>query len=124
MARIVIDRIVPCRAVIPDRNCARFPFEAALIVFKQCGIEQLLQQRHAFLAGLADKIDRKTAVDIEHLLARLRMADDDGMHCARLQILPAQMLAHICLGIKAAFLINMIGGVIGFQPLNGRLQLV
>ncbi len=75
---------MPGRAVIPDRDCPRLPLQAACIARSQSRIEQLLQQRHALLSGLADKVDGEAAIYIKQLAACLRVADDNRMHSAGL----------------------------------------
>ena len=124
VAGIVVDRIVPAGAVVPDRNCARLPLETALIVIGQRGIEQFFEQRQTFLAGLANEVDREAAVHIEHFAARARMADHHRMDGTGFKVLPAQVLTHIGLRIKAVCFVNVIGGVKCLQVFDLVFQLI
>ena len=124
VALIVVQSIVPGRAIVPDRHRARLPSHAAGVVRRQCLGIKASKQRQALLACHADNVHRESAVDVEQLAARDGVADHHRMRRAGFQIVHAQFAAHVGLRIKPVGPVDMIGGVERLQPLDLLLEIV
>src|SRR6266849_9477740 len=80
LAVIVVDREMPGRAVIPQRQRALAPMKAAGEFGPRRVLVEIVEQRTRLLLGPAVKPQREAGVDIERAPTGLRVADDDGMN--------------------------------------------
>src|SRR5438128_1801743 len=80
LALIVIERIMPGRAIVPERNRALLPAEARLEFGARGVLAEVIEQRLALLRGPAFEVRRERRVDVERWTSTLGMADHDGMH--------------------------------------------
>ena len=75
VAVIVVERIVPCRAVVPEGDRARFPAEAVSVLRPgDMGVEPV-EQRLALGVGPAVEAQGKAGIDVQRGPAAYRMAD-------------------------------------------------
>src|SRR2546430_1834959 len=80
LAVIVVDREMPGRAVVPQRQRALAPMKAAGKFGPRRVMVEVIEQRPRFLLGPTVKPQREARIDIERAAPGLRMADDDGMN--------------------------------------------
>ena len=79
VAVVVVDRVVQGAAIVPQRDRARLPAEAAGEFGLCLMLEQVIQQRRAFRLGPALEIGRMGEADIKRLAPGFRMNADDRM---------------------------------------------
>src|ERR1043166_9659942 len=80
LAVVIVERIVPGRPIVPERDRAFLPFEPRL-EFRPCGVlVQVIQKRPALLFGPTFEVRGEVAVDIKRRTSGLGMANDDRMH--------------------------------------------
>src|SRR4029077_861949 len=80
LAVIVVQREMPGRAVVPQRQRALAPAEAAGEFRPRRMPVQIFEQRPRLLVGPALETQGEAGIDVERLPAGLRVADDDRMH--------------------------------------------
>src|SRR6516162_262955 len=79
LALVVVDRVMLGAAIVPERDRADLPAEAAGEFRTLVVREQILQQRCALLFGHVLEAHRMAAVDIKRPAAGLRVGSDHGM---------------------------------------------
>src|SRR5579863_8268335 len=80
LAVIVVDREVPGRAVVPQRERPLAPMKPAG-EFGPCRVMvEVIEERARLFLGPAVKAQREARVDVEGAAAGLRVADDDRMN--------------------------------------------
>src|SRR5438445_10654311 len=77
LAVIVVDREMPGRAVVPQRQRALAPVKAAGEFGTDRVAIEIVEERARLVLTPAVKAQRKAGVDIERRAAGLRVADDD-----------------------------------------------
>src|SRR6056297_2662267 len=80
MAVIVIDGLVPGGAVVPDRDVARAPANAAGVFGFRAVLLQVGDQCRAFFRRPAVKMRGELRVHVERLSARQGMFDNAGVN--------------------------------------------
>src|SRR5579863_4068000 len=123
LAVIVVDREVPGRAVVPQRQRALAPMKAAGEFGPRRVAIEVLEQRSRLLLGPALEPQREAGVDIKRATAGLRMADDDGMN----GVLGRQLGVADAAGEVAAARLrlgteHMPARMAGAQPVERRLE--
>src|SRR5215471_10111663 len=79
-ALVVVDRVVPGRAVVPEGERAFPPLEAAGEFGPDRVPVEVVEQRARFLIGPAIEANRESRIDVEGPASGVGMADDDRMH--------------------------------------------
>src|SRR5437762_4318326 len=79
LAVIVVEREVPGRAIVPQRQRALPPMEAAGEFGADRVAVEIVEERARLVIGPAVKAQRKAGVDVERLAAGLGVANDDGV---------------------------------------------
>src|SRR5690349_9418307 len=73
LAVIVVEGVMPDAAIVPERQRAGAPAEAAGVGLTSRHLEEIVQQRLTLLLGPSRKAQREGRVDVKPLPPRLRM---------------------------------------------------
>src|SRR5580704_15157058 len=109
LAVIVVDRVVLDAAIVPERDRALFPAEAAGEFGPHRVLPQVVEQRRALLLGHVLEADREGAVDVERFATGLDMSADDRMLDLAVRVLAIVEPHRLVAGIVTTHRVEPIG---------------
>src|SRR5215471_15196777 len=121
VALVIVERLMPGAAIIPNGHRARAPLKATHEAILRDVLIEMVEQGRALFASPTDNAGRKGGIDVERRLAAAGMGNDNRMDCLG-RIFKAAQLHAVALGVVSPFAKGVSRCVMSLQRAQEGLE--